>query len=752
MGNPLRTGWVPAVVAFGCALAILTAYDTPVGAILGFTAYILLGLAVPGMLWYRWARGRSGFLGEDLAMGLAIGVCCQILTYLPFRAIGLPAGTFVWSIATIAVFASSERLRRLWRGSGRRMPLWYAWLLAATVVAFVVYSANQFFWSHGVSGGISPYVDMPFHLALAGELKNHAVPSTPYVLGESLKYHWFAHAHAAATSWATGIELQVLLLRLLCLPMLVGTVILVAAAARRLTRAWWPAALTVFFLIFQATPNPFPWIDNAVFGTKFVHASWTSPTSLLGLLACSAITVLLVDLLIGGDRLTRLWMLAVPLVLILAGAKGSQLPILFSGALGALIATAVLHRRLDRVLLIATGMLGSVLALGMFVVYGGSDGGATVRFLGGVEVLPIVTRTGLLPEEGTANATALLVALGIWMVLLSTMWAGGAGLFRRGLRKVEPAALYLFFCLAAAFAVAALLRYAGNSQLYFLSGAAGLAAVLAAVGLARAVPRGIVTREAVVVVAAGVATGTCAMLLTRALVSDRGTPSVAQSGEFAVLAGLLRPTVMLPVTLILLGTLAFLAVRRHPRRAALVLPGVLIAAMATTLPDVWQDWRPAFRLTAAVQPEWPAIPAEAVAAARWLRSESSADDVVATNLHCLDHTSDRCDARHFWVAAFTERRILVEGWAYTRRGTGEQEAAGVDERVAPFWNTQLLTDNDAAFVQPTKEAALLLRRQYGVRWLFADLKTTPSAAGLTTVAVLRYRAGDFAVFDLAGLA
>jgi hypothetical protein len=42
-----------------------------------------------------------------------------------------------------------------------------------------------------------------------------------------------------------------------------------------------------------------------------------------------------------------------------------------------------------------------------------------------------------------------------------------------------------------------------------------------------------------------------------------------------------------------------------------------------------------------------------------------------------------------------------------------------------------------------------LRDQYGVRWLFADLAgADPDAVG--RYADLRYREGDFAVFELSG--
>jgi hypothetical protein len=63
------------------------------------------------------------------------------------------------------------------------------------------------------------------------------------------------------------------------------------------------------------------------------------------------------------------------------------------------------------------------------------------------------------------------------------------------------------------------------------------------------------------------------------------------------------------------------------------------------------------------------VPADGINAARWLRDHSDTDDLVATNLHCAWYTTnfDSCNPVSSWVSAYSERRVLVEGWAYTSK-------------------------------------------------------------------------------------
>ncbi|MFC7590121.1 hypothetical protein ACFQYP_45360 [Nonomuraea antimicrobica] len=180
--------------------------------------------------------GRS--LPEDLAAGLALGYAVEVLAYLPARAAGLPLLVLVPPVAVVGAFVCVPRLRRHWRGPElrERMPVWCAWLLAG-IVAFLLAWSTMFLFRVPMAAA---YVDMPYHLALVGEVRHHVPPTLPSVLGERLSYHWFVYADLAATSWVTGIEPVTLVYRLATLPMAAATAVLVVVAGRRLGGSWGP--------------------------------------------------------------------------------------------------------------------------------------------------------------------------------------------------------------------------------------------------------------------------------------------------------------------------------------------------------------------------------------------------------------------------------------------------------------------------------------------------------------------------------
>src|SRR5690606_31851683 len=121
--------------------------------------------------------------------------------------------------------------------------------------------------------------------------------------------------------------------------------------------------------------------------------------------------------------------------------------------------------------------------------------------------------------------------------------------------------------------------------------------------------------------------------------------------------------------------------------------------------------------------------------ARWIRDHSGVDDLVATNRHCTAAQGDPCDPRRFFVAAYSERQVLVEGWAYTSSWLKTPE--GDEGRVhRPFWNPSLLAANDGFFQAPNEESARIMK-DLGVDWLFVD-KTVPYSDDLRKYATPRY--------------
>jgi hypothetical protein len=139
-----------------------------------------------------------------------------------------------------------------------------------------------------------------------------------------------------------------------------------------------------------------------------------------------------------------------------------------------------------------------------------------------------------------------------------------------------------------------------------------------------------------------------------------------------------------------------------------------------------------------------------VEAARWLRANSSPNDLVATNAHCLsDYEPPDCDNRHFAISAYSERQVLIEGWGFSAKTHEHAEETGKNIIFAGYWDPKKLADNDAAFSSPSAETVGRLRDQYGVKWLFVDDSSLVIAqSSLAQFATLRFQYGLCKVYEI----
>lgn len=753
----LRSGWWPAAAVALLALVLVTYYGLPVWQFAAFAAYVGLGVALPGVLWWRLARGGARWIGEDIAGGLCVGYAFEILTYLPARAMGAPQLTIVWAAATLAAFAAVPRLRPYWRGAAapERPPLWWQWLLATAVAFVLLWSAITFFRFTPLTGAQSPYVDMMFQVALAGELKHHVPATIPWVQGEPLNYHWFLYPEVAATSWLTGLEPLTLLYRLTIIPMLAAIVVLVAITARRVTRAWWtgPAAVAVFLLSFA--PNPFRWADNAVFDAQSLGATWTSPTHIFGMVLFSAVTLTVIYLLRGeGSRRIMSWVVLALLVFANSGSKATYLPMLVAGLVLAIIGHAIVYQRPWRTALAALAITAAGVLFAQFVVLGGSDGALVVAPLASAKRFTIGTATGLTTILGDVDARILMGLSGIAVLCWVFLWAGAFGLAARR-RFAEPEILTLLGIGLAGIGAVLVFSHNGAGQLYFLRGAGPALGIVTTAGLAAVLPQQGRSRAAALAVVGGLALG-AAVTTALWLASAAKAPKVAPHQALAVGIRVAIPYLVMAGAVVLVSVALFLLRRRVPAIRGLAVATVLAMMMGLGLPGTWRHVErvattgfaePVMAVRADGQPE---IPTDAVTAARWLRDHSGADDLVATNSHCLPTGYPTCDNRNFWVAALTERRVFLEGWGYT--DTAHHLAAATPTRpfpYVPYWDTARLAENDAAFDAPTAASVGALRDRYGIRWLLAETRYREQpSADLGTYAVERFRAGNYVVYEL----
>ncbi|GAB2915137.1 hypothetical protein ACFMQL_18105 [Nonomuraea fastidiosa] len=687
-GRGLGSGWAPAALVCALAAAAFLWCGVSWRDLAIFAAYAGLGLVLPGTLLWRALAGGGRSMAEDLAAGLAMGYAVEVLAYIPARAAGRPLLVLVAPVAVVAAFSCVPRLRRHWRGPAlsERVPPWCAWLLAGIVAFLIVWSAVHLY---GVPVRAA-YVDMPYHLALVGELRHHMPPALPVVLGEPLPYHWFVYAELAATSWVTGIEPLTLVYGLGTLPMAAATVVLVAVLGRRAGGSWGAGAAAAGVTYFLFSPEL---VLGVVFSSRSMFTVWASPTQTFGALLFAAVMTVLL-----APRVR--WAALVVLLAVLGGAKATYLPLLLAGLALVVAVRWAVQRRVPWRWLSAAGLALGFLVFAHVVLYGGAAQGTALD--------PFATMRALWGPRAPIAVLAVLTV--VHLFCLVCVWGGAAGLGRRAL---EPPLLLMLGVGAAGIGAVVLLGHPAQSQLYFLEGARPYLSIAAVCGMlaARPVPW---ARAACL---AGL--GAAGALLV----------SAAGFG-----GGRLARVVLPYAVLVVAAVVAWWLLRRRGPLLAVV--ALLIGYALPTSVRV---------MAAHVTPEERRprlIPKGALEAGRWLRGHSSPGDVVATDLHCLHPRWRVCDSRHFHVSAFSERRVLVEGWAYAE-STLSRAAGHRSYLAVPYADRQRLAANDAAFLTPTAENVRRLAETYGVRWLFTGIR--PELDGH---ARLRFRNATTSIYQL----
>ncbi|MEU4509846.1 hypothetical protein AB0G05_10145 [Nonomuraea wenchangensis] len=718
--------------------------------LVAFGGYLGGGVALPGVLLWRALTGGRAWAGlEELAAGLAVGYAVEVLAYLPARAVGMPRLVLVPSVLVVGAFVVVPGLRRFWGHAGRvrtrewcgreRVPPWCGWVLGGVVGYLVVWSA---LFLYRVPVG-KAYVDMPYHLALLGEVKRQVPPTFPSVLGEPLPYHWFVYAEMAATSWVTGIEPVTLVYRLSTLPMTAALVVLVAAVGRRVGGSWAAgvAAVGVTYFLFGPVLQ-----DGVVFTTRSMFTAWASPTQTFGALLFAPVVLLLV----GGVR-GRVWVVLVLLVAVLAGAKATFLPLLLAGAVLVAGVRWVVERRVPGRWLGVAGLALGGLVVAQAVVFGRGTQGtevepfASMRVLWGVVTGAAQGESTMLRAEAGAGAGAGVVGVlgvlaAVQLFCFACVWGGVAGLGWR--RMAEPDVLLLVGMGGAGVGAVLVLGHPAESQLYFLESVRPYLSIAAVCGVvvagrawagegrsvAWAVGPFVGLGAGVAVVVAGVRKLARGSLPVEAdlggLVSVVG-PYLVLVATVSVLVAVLRarrgrrgPVVHAQVILVVVGVMAGYGV-----------PASAVEVVRHVVPDEGRRER--------------VVPRGGREAARWLREHSRPGDVVATDLHCRPVIAPGCDSRHYWVAGFSERRVLVEGWAYAESTLSRARAYGGSYLSVPFADAARLGANDAVFAAPTRENVQRLAAGYGVRWLF-----TRVGAQLDGYAALRFRNRAFSVYEI----
>ncbi len=708
-----------------------------------YALYAGLAVILPGTLVYRALRGRPRTLVDDLAMGAAVGLVLELAGWALFSVLDLRPYVWLWPLLVVLPFVAVPGLRRHWRVRGYvRAPLAWSWAVAGVVCFFTAYLAAVFLDRNPIippSDATRQYLDLSYQLSLAGEASHAFPPGLPQVAGEPLAYHWFAYAHMAMTGMVGHIDLPVVALRL-AIPALCALAIVLTAvvgwrvSGRPLVGA---VAAALFFAVgeFNFTdPVTLPFGTQATFviwhGMSMIYA-WVLVIALIAPLAAIArrsSTVDTDDPRGPGDYGTG-GALALTALLVLgnSGAKGSSLPVVGLALAIVAVVLAVIRRRIPWALVAAglicfAGQLFATVVLYDFQTYG-------------VAIGPL---SGLSPFWG-ANPSAFVVA-GVWVAFGLNMLLRLAGLgpllwLTRG--RLDPAQWLLVAGAVAGVLLYLVLSQPGSGNQYFLRTGFAFGVIGSAWGYALVVDRArLSTRGAIVL---GVGTAGFAAVLIGLQLGYAESPSGA--GPIGPLVPLLSWAGWLALAGLALGLWWVVVGRWFPRlrgRGAVV---ALTAVLVAGIPGLVMDG--AKSVVAPNGGAYPTIelPKSRVDAARWVRDHSDPDDIVATNAHCISGDVPRtCDSRSFWLSAYAERAVLVEGWGFAPRYGGDG--------LHPFWDPALLALNERAFTAPTEADLAELRDRHGVRWLVVDRVVSLEAPALAELANRVYENDRVAVYRL----
>ncbi|ADB29623.1 hypothetical protein Kfla_0501 [Kribbella flavida DSM 17836] len=710
----------------------------PVLDVLKFTAFAVLGVGLPGLVLWRLIGAYRRNLVEDCAAAFAIGTSVQLVVYLAGASVGLQRWTWVWAPVVLLVAVLDRDVReRVWRRVEAPLRPVTAWLLAAAsgVVLFAVLRTGPDRYAPPYTTPDPSYPDMAFHQALAASAKTD-VPIVPlWVAGEPMKYHTFFHQLAAATSWGTGIDLTHLVYGLAWLPLMLACCALVFVLTQRfLVRpgrephpaATWAGPLAVLVAGLGGALQPLH--DQALGGVSMATAAYLSPSQNLGLMLGLLLVVVCVDLLRDQPPRTR-WILAILLALAASGAKATVLPLVVCG-FGLVFFVRLVAGRPARIAVVGGVVMMLVFVGSVIAIFGGESSGLQIK--PGAVFIQLPPYADLRDGAGVDRAAQLLSAA-------ATLTAWGLAvvgvLFLRRFWR-DPATAFLAGLSIGAFVATVLTTQPGISQMYFYRTAVPFLVVLSCLGLAQLIER-LEDRRAAVLVAVASAAGLIACLLARE----------AASGQAGVkLPFLWTIGALLAVALVV--AVGWRSIRRTGRAPTAFFAAAVAACMvgATALPLAGLVSDQASLVVYGRTGMYGPTKAQADAA-RWLRVNSGRDDLVATNAHCIVQRGTVCDSRHFWIAALSERQVLVEGWAYTNRANRIAVTTGVNPSVLPFWDQRLLAANDAAFTAPSDRVIERLR-QYGVRWLYADRRAGEISPALKQYVRLRHATADATVYEI----
>jgi hypothetical protein len=733
--------WAPFVFTVLFMAAVLLQAQTAPLDLLRYAAYVVLAVVLPGTLVYRSLRRHPFTLVEDVAMGAAVGLALELAAWALFSVLGIRGWVFLWPVLVLIPYAVVPALRRHWVVRGyRAVPLGWSWTIAGVICFFTVYLAVVFLDRNPIlptSDGTLQYLDLPYQLSLAGEATHRFPVDLPQAAGEPLYYHWFAYVHMAMTAMVGHIDLPVVALRLAIPALCAFTVLLTGVVGWRVSRR--PLAGAVAAILFFAV-GEFNFTDpfQFLFGSQVTFVIWHGMSMIYSWALLVAVIAPMAEIVRRGmshvDGVPAMgrgaYGVAAILLVASSGAKASSLPVV----LGAIAFTFVALLIADRRVPWSTVWFG-LLAVGaqVFAV------AVIFRFQTyGVSIGPL---QGLKPYWADAHGAAVpLVVLGVFAAFLLNMQLRTFGiaplLWKRRLR-LEPEQWLLLGGGLAGPAIYLVFSQPSSGNQYFTRSGFAFAVILSAWGFAEVYERARLSRAGALWLG-----GFAALFAVLTIWAQLEFAQPQPAGDaFTPLVSLLTWAGVLAV----IGVVGALAWRLwgasfpglRGRGAVVLLTAILVAGAPGLIMDEVKSARYPNGGAYAPVP----LPKSRVDAARYVLQHSAPTDVVATNVHCLQMYGDICDPRSFWLSAYSERSVLVEGWGFAPRQS-------LGDPFAPFWDQAKLKLNDEAFSAPSASLLSQLRDRYDVHWLVVDRQVAPESPQLAAYASKVYDNGRVAVYHL----
>jgi hypothetical protein len=715
-----------------------------------YLGYFLVVVVLPGALLWRFvmpdlhsAESRRMRWLETFVCGAALGYVIEIPSYCMARWLGHPRWYVVVPIAIALASAP-----RVWKNAHRaqatldspRFGPGPAWALAAICAYAAVWLAKMEFSVLPLRPvGALGDPDSAFHLALIGELRHHFPAIYPYVETPALTYQYFVHVHMAASTWLTGLTPVDVYRRFDPMILMLLAVLGTAVVTNRLCgRAWVSILAPAILVLVGAFDITGTTRGEAAAEERFLQAGILvhSPTQTFAYVLAIPAMVLAVHLLTHRRRNeVAAWILLIAVLSALSGSKVTYVPMFAAGFALVFVVEMFRARRLDTRALIGLVACIAVIAFSAAMIYHGDT--RSLTFNPAITPKFFENQLGIRGGGGPGEFFLSVSLLACWLVC----GAGIVGLLKGKDVRRDPPFWWLVGAAAAGYGATVLLGHSGMSQLYFGRSAAPIVAILSAWGIGVLFPVDTSRRTALVAALAGAASG-LAMFCLRLGTEQWRAPLLVKGKK--VSHPVLEVVYNLPALLVIVVALFAISLLIKDltggrRRLSLRIAVVLLVGLGLARTYAFMGGDLEHHSVALV------IPSDGIRAMVWLRSHSSPNDRVITNAHCgpIGRTTKKCDSRNFWMSAFSERRFVLEGWAYT--GHGEEGWTG------PFWGSrQFLDANNAVFTDPSGPRLTNFVAQHPAQWLVVD-RSDPSDLGrLSSLPELtrRYSNTRFVIFRL----